>query len=522
MDEVYDVVVVGSGAAGCTAALVAARAGLKVVILEKTAFVGGSTAISGGAIWIPGTRFQSRDVPESRDDVLTYLRPFLKNHGNPQMLEAFLDEGPKAIDFLEANTALRFQSRPLAPDYRSELPGAARSGRTIDVAPFDGRLLGNAFSWIRPPRREFTAFGGMMVNRRDIDALLGATRSWTDLRHSLSLVSRYLLDRLHHDRGTRLVMGNALVGRLLKSVIDAGVELRRETQVEELIRQDGAVAGVTVSGTSGTTRLLARRGVVLAAGGAPADQRPAQATLPFADLHRTIAPQSNDGDGIRLGLSAGGRLADNNVEPAHLSPVSVLYREDRIEVAFPHLILDRQKPGLIAVGRDGRRFVNEACSYHDFVLAMYAHERAVPAHLICDARFLWRYGLGLVKPRSLSTQGFVSAGYLVKAPTIEKLASQIEVAPVALLEAVRRNNEAAVSGVDVDFGRGSSLYQRHLGDPDHRPNPCIGPINKPPFYAVKVVPGDIGSALGLVADARARVLDRDNVPIPGCFAAAPT
>jgi hypothetical protein len=517
MADTYDVIVVGSGAAGCTAALVVAHSGLRVAIVEKTKYVGGSTALSGGAIWIPGTRFQSPDAADDRAKVLTYLQQFLNGHADLTLLDAFLDQGPSAIDFLETKTALRFQARTLAPDYRSELPGAARNGRTIDVMPFDGRELGEAFEWIRPPRSEFMLFGGMMVNRRDIDALLGVTRSWSQLVHSAGLVSRFLLDRVQYDRGTRLVMGNSLVGRLLKSVLDAGIDLRRDTRAEELIRQDGAVRGVIVSHNSRIIRLIARRGVVLAAGGVPADKPLAQCVLPFAKLHRTVAPQSSDGDGVRLGLSAGGRLAGNNVGPAHLSPVSIMRNADGSETVFPHLILDRQKPGLIAVGRDGRRFVNEACSYHDFVLAMYAHDEAVPAYLICDARFLWRYGLGLVKPLRFSARRFVRAGYLVQAPTIEKLAGRIGVPPSVLAQVVERNNEAAGSGVDVDFGRGTSLYERHLGDPGHEPNPCIGPIEKPPFYAVKVFPGDIGSALGLVADAQARVLDDQNAPIPGLY-----
>jgi succinate dehydrogenase/fumarate reductase flavoprotein subunit len=312
-------------------------------------------------------------------------------------------------------------------------------------------------------------------------------------------------------------MGNSLVARLLKSVLDARIDLRRETTVERLIQEDGSVKGVIISHKLNTGRLLARRGVVLATGGFPADQDRAKSVLPLAAMHRTVAPKSNDGDGIRLGLSAGGHLADNNIAPAHLAPVSILLENDGTEIVFPHLIFDRQKPGLIAVGRDGRRFANEACSYHDFVLAMYEHEDALPAHLICDARFLRQYGLGLVKPRSFSTRRYVRARYLFEASTVQGLAEQIGVDGAALAEAVKRNNAAAVTGIDSDFGRGTSIYERHLGDPASAPNPCIGPINKPPFYAVKVVPGDIGSALGLVADCRARVLDKAGTPVPGLF-----
>ena len=470
MDAEYDVVVVGSGAAGCTAALIAAHFGLEVVIVEKTAYVGGSTAISGGAIWIPQTRY---DVgADDRSKVMAYLQPFLNNHGDPATLETFLDEGPKAIEFLEQHTALRFQSRPLAPDYRAELPGAALKGRTIDVVPFDGRQLGDAFSWIRPPTREFLAFGGMMVNRRDINALLGFTSSWADFRHSLELVSRFVRDRLRYERGTRLVMGNGLSARLLKSVLDAKIELRRETEAKSLIAENGGgVSGIVVQRANETFRLRARRGVVLATGGFPADKARTKTLLPYADCHRTVAPGSNMGDGIRLGVSVGGRLAEDNVGTALLAPVSVFKADDGTETVFPHLILDRQKPGLVAVDRNGKRFVNEACSYHDFVLAMYAHDAAVPAHLICDRRFLWRYGLGLVKPRSLTTRRFIDAGYLLKAPTIKILARRIGIDETVLTATIARNNDDAISGCDPAFHKGVSPYDRHLGDPAHGPQP---------------------------------------------------
>ena len=248
-------------------------------------------------------------------------------------------------------------------------------------------------------------------------------------------------------------MGNSLAGRLLKSVLDAGIDLRRESKVEELLKQQGTVKGVAVSHRGKSDRLIANRGVVLATGGFPVARQLTASTVPFAEMHRTVAPLSNDGDGIRLGISVGGRLADNNIGPALLTPVSILREANGTETVFPHLILDRQKPGLIAVAGNGRRFVNEACSYHDFVLGMYAHD-AVPAHLVCDADFLWRYGLGLLKPHSLSVRRLVAAGYLIEAPTVIELAEQIGVASVALSDAVNRNNEAAVSGNDLDFGRG--------------------------------------------------------------------
>ena len=514
-DSVYDVIVVGSGAAGLTTAVVAAHFGLKVVVLEKTGYVGGSTAVSGGAIWIPGTR---HDGASDRAEVLTYLRAVLANRGDPDCLQTFLDEGPRAIDFLEANTTLRFQSRPLAPDYRSETAGAALAGRTIDIVPFDGRQLGEAFDWIRPPTREFLAFGGMMVNRRDIDALLTMTRTRASFRHATGLLLRYARDLLRYRRGTRLVMGNGLVGRLLKSVLNAGIELRREANVEDLIRDDrGAIRGVIVSDAGKMSRIAARHGVVLATGGFPSDAARARTLLPHADVHRTVAPPSNTGDGIRLGLGVGARLAEHNVGPVLLAPVSVLKEQDGAETVFPHLILDRQKPGLVAVNDQGRRFVNEACCYHDFVLAMYGSEGAVPAHLVCDSTFLRRYGLGLVRPRAFRRRRFVAAGYLREASTLESLADQIGIDARGLRDTVERNNIAAGTGVDKEFGKGRAAYDRHLGDPARGPNPCLGSIVSPPFYAVTVYPGDIGSALGLVTDNRARVIGSAGAPIPGLF-----
>jgi succinate dehydrogenase/fumarate reductase flavoprotein subunit len=316
-------------------------------------------------------------------------------------------------------------------------------------------------------------------------------------------------------------MGNALAGRLLKSVLDAGIELRTGSAAVDLIVLEGKVAGVQVEHEGRSLRLEARRGVVLATGGFSADADMRAKFIPFARDHRSVAAGASTGDGIKLALRAGGALSTDNVGNAFWTPVSVLQNPDGSQTRFPHLILDRQKPGLIAVNGSGRRFVNEADSYHDFVEAMYRSHKTVPtipAFLICDAKFLRRYGLGLVRPYAVSLQRFLAAGYLIKASTVRTLASRLGVDPNALEETVAAANRHAASGHDPEFGKGSTAYNRHLGDPRHKPNPCLGTISAAPFYAVCVWPGDIGTALGLKVDDRTRVLTADGTPIPGLYA----
>lgn len=504
------------------AALAASHAGLDVIVAEKSEYFGGSTAISGGAVWIPKNHHMaSVGHSDSRSSVWRYLEQTLGNRLQRDLVEAYLDAGPRMVEFMEKNTAVRFVPRAYSPDYESNLEGASLGGRTIDPAPFDGRELGRHFVSLRPPLHTFVALGGMMVSPKDIDNLLASHKSLSAFLESLKLVARHLRDRLRYRRGTRLILGNALAGRLLKSALDRNIMLELHTEVRDVILEDGCVVGVVLSAYGKLECVRARKAVVLAAGGAAQDLSWRSKNVRFASVHHSMAPRGNVGDGIKLGLSAGGAIETDGAQGAFLTPVSVLQSQDDAITTFPHLVMDRQKPGLIAVNSSGRRFVNEATSYHAFVAGMYrSHDTvpSIPSFLICDADFIRKYGLGLARPGPYRHGHLVKAGYLIKEPTVEHLARTIGVDPAALAETVSNNNRYAEDGHDPEFGKGSVEYNRYLGDPAHKPNPCLGPIAKAPFYAVRVWPGDIGSALGLKTDPRGRVLRENGEPVPGLYA----
>jgi 3-oxosteroid 1-dehydrogenase len=506
-DAEVDLLILGSGVSGMTAALVAAIEGARVLVLESTARVGGTSARSSGTVWIP---------PADDATAASYLDALVGDKADRRLRQAFLSAGPEMVAYLEKHAGLRFRPYTEHPDYRQELPGAASGMRPLEPPEFDGRLLGNEFERVEWPIRELMLFGGMMVTRGEAASLLRAGRSLDATLLGARLLLRYLADRLRHRRGTRLVLGNALVARLYKELLDRSVPVWCEAVTERLV-VDGGVRGAVVRHGSKPTRLRARRGVVLAGGGFPASAALREKYLPRPVARHTAAYEGCVGDTLRLGQEAGGVLGPSGEDNALWFPGSVAARADGSTAVYPHIVLDRAKPGLIAVGRSGLRFTDEAASYHEFTRAMYRTGN-VPAWLVCDRRFLWKYGLGMILPMTVRLGQHLTSGYLRAAGTIEALARAIDVDAAGLAETVRRHNELASTGVDADFGKGGNRYDRANGDPANAPNPCIGPIRQAPYYAVRVEPTPLGTSLGLRTDASARVCDAAGRPVPGLYA----
>ena len=506
----YDLIVIGAGAAGMAAAATAVSLGLRVLLLEAESRVGGTTAISAGSVWVPNALAVEADP----DAAGRYLRAACGNHGRPEMRRAFLRRGPEAIRHLQDAGALDLVAYRHHPDYLGDLPGAVTSGRALGARPFDGRRLGKALAMLRPPLPEFTIFGGMMVDRADIAHLMNVGQSLASLRHATGLILRHVIDRLHGPRGRRLVMGNALAGRLLAFLLERDVTVCTSATVEHIALAGGRATGVVVAGEE----ISARLGVVVACGGFSHHPRLRGAHYPKDDEGISAAPESNRGGGVDLLLAAGGRLETGHTNAAFWAPASIRRRPDGSRAVFPHFVLDRAKPGIFAIDRTGRRFVDESTSYQRFVEAMY-RSAAIPCHLICSAAFIRRHGLGVIRPMTRNPRRWVAEGYLSEGRTLAELAGVIGVDAAAFAETAARHDRHAAEGRDPDFHRGETAYARNLGDPAHGPNPCLGPLGDGPYYAIEIHPADIGTSIGIATDGDARVLDARGAPIPGLYAA---
>mgnify|MGYP001164406539 CR=1 FL=1 len=518
-----DVVVVGAGAGGLATAVTAAHHGLRVVVLERTEVCGGATAWSGGWMWAPGNPLARADgVREETAQFRDYLRAALGEHYEPARVDAFLAAAPEMVRFFHEQTALTFVPGAKICDIYGHLPGAGTGHRSVAPKPASLRKLGDDVARILRRQLYETSFLGMgIMAGPDLDGFLAASRGEIrGLLHAARRVTRHLFDLVTTQRGTQLVNGTALIGRLLRSALDAGVDVRVSSPVTELVRDEHGIAGVVASTPDGPLRFRAARGVVLATGGFPRDEKRRRALFPRGERHWTLAPETADGAGIALAESVGGRLRTDLASPAAWCPVSLVrYRSGRTGV-FPH-IMDRAKPGSIGVLRTGRRFVNEANGYYDYVSALIAatpEGDPVEAWQIADSRFVRRYPLGMAKPRPVPLLPYLRSGYLRKGRTLEELARKCGIDPDGLRATVEEFNAGARRGEDPAFGRGSTPFNRYGGDPAVTPNPSLAPLERGPFYAVRIVPGSFGTFAGLATDERARVLDESDIPIPGLYA----
>ncbi|AVD83136.1 FAD-binding dehydrogenase [Pseudomonas sp. SWI6] len=519
-----DVLVIGSGAAGLAAAVTAAWHGQSVILVEKEPVFGGATAWSGGWAWVPRNPLAQRaGIEESIEQPRTYLRNELGEHFDAERVDAFLEACPHMVAFFEKHTALQFADGNGIPDMHGDTPGAATGGHQVIAAPYDAREVGALLPRLRKTLRETSFMGMPIMAGTDLGAFLNMTRSPRAFLHVCQRFGRHLYHLARYGRAMHLVNGVALVARLAKSAQDLGVRLLESAPARHLLMEDGQVKGAVVTTPQGEMRIRAKA-VVLAAGGFPNDTKRRQQLFPrdaTGQDNLALPPLSCSGDGLRLGESAGGVVATDLKSPVAWAPVSKVPHRDGSMGHFPHII-ERGKPGIIGVLASGERFVNEAHGYYDYVSAMVdavPPGKEVCSWLICDHRFLRRYGLGHARPAPLPVWPHLRSGYLKRGATLEQLALACGIDAAGLINTVVDFNRHARTGQDPAFGRGSTPFNRKQGDPLHKgPNPCVAPIEQGPFYAVKVQPGCFGTFAGLRTDGHARVLDEAGQPIAGLYA----
>lgn len=517
-----DLLVVGSGASGMAAAIRAAHDGLNVIVAEKSPHFGGTTALSAGWSWVPGNPKGTAATGDTREETEEYLKALAPDTFNEAGVAGFLDTVPEAIDFFENETEVVFSYPEKAPDYQMDLPGAKLGGRAILPSDADVRMLGGRRREIQPYMSTYTVFGYMPQVGPDLTQFLHANQSIKSLTYVAKKLLKTWADTLVFRQPMKRTNGSALMVRMVKSALDAGVRVWTTTPVERLTTDDsGAVTGAVLGGKHAGT-VTARLGVVLAGGGFSGDDELRKKYFPH-DVHGTehfTPTQGHDGSSARMALAVGGEISQKVSSVASWAPVTVFKAlSNGTQRLFPHL---RQigLPGMITVDRHGKRFGNEALSYHDFGGAMLKHhenESDVFAWIIGDKKLMDKYGIGYAKPWPVPRGYFHQNGFLRKGKTVKALAEEIGVDPVGLEKTIERFNRDAIAGNDTEFGRGSTAYNHFRGDMEHKPNPNLAPLLKGPFYAAKVRMGDIGTFAGIDVDERSRVIREDGSPVQGLY-----
>lgn len=507
-----DIAIVGSGAGGMTAALAAHEAGLSALVIEKTRYYGGSTARSGGGIWIPCNHLmRAAGVADSFDEARTYLQGTVGERSPLASREMFLSQSVKMIQWLDRKSDLQCSYMQGYADYYPELPGGKVQGRALEPRLFDGNALGADLARLRPPVIPIPA--GLTFTAGEYKQLGLVMRTWqgrgTALRIGLRLLGARLTGR------KMLMMGQALIGRLRLSLKKRGIPVWLDAPMKELIVEGGRITGVRVEKDGQPVEVIARKGVILAAGcfAHNLDMRLKYQKQPVT-TRWTVASEGNTGDGILAGQRVG--AAVDLMDEAWWGPSSL----PPDTAPFFH-VAERGFPGLIMVNQKGRRFTNESASYVEVVQAMYRlhtdDDPHIPCWFVFDQRYRNHYVFSSLFPRQPVPKEMLDSGYVRKADTLAELAGQLGMDATTLEATVTRFNGHARAGRDPDFGRGDSAYNRYFGDPTNKPHPNLAPIDKAPFYAVQVVAGDLGTKGGLVTDEYARVRREDGSLIEGLY-----
>jgi succinate dehydrogenase/fumarate reductase flavoprotein subunit len=518
---VCDVLVIGSGVAGMAAALKAASQGLSVIVAEKEQYFGGTTAISAGWAWVPGNK-QGVAQGDTREDAETYLKNLAPETFNEAGVRNFLDTVPEAVSFFENETDVKFTYPEKAPDYQMDLPGAKLTGRAILPQDVDARVLGDKRLLMQPYMSSYTVFGYMPQVGPDINEFFHVNQSLKSFIYVAKKLLRTWADAARYKRPVLRSNGNALMTRMVKSADDLGVRLWKGSPALSLTRDDaGTVTGAVIGGERDVT-VTARAGVILAAGGFSGNRELRQRYFPHdagGDDHFTPTV-GHGGDAATLAMRAGGYIDDSVFSVGSWAPVTVFKYLSGEQRLFPHLRAIGL-PGLIAVDRRGRRFGNEALSYHDFGGAMIEHnkdEDRTFGYVIGDAKTMHKYGIGYAKPWPMPRGYFYRTGYLVKGNTLAELAGKLGIDAEGLEATVAGFNPAAERGEDPAFGRGSTQYNHFRGDLEHKPNPNLAPVGRGPYYAAKIQMGDLGTFAGLGVNENSEVVTAEGSVVPGLLA----
>ena len=525
-DRTVDLLVMGSGAAGMGAAVRAHDLGLDVLLVEKSDFYGGNSAMSGGVCWVANNPGMAQEgIPDSDEDGFTYLKHITKGEVPDEMLWLYIRESKRVLAYLHDKTHVRYVPLAKYTDYYPEAPGGRPGGRSMDPVPFDGSKLREDLMRLRRPHPQSQILGKFGITAREAQAAIGV-----GLKTMLFMAWQMFLYGLRHfkrkrwGRDTKLCAGNSLMGRLLYSLKERNVSAWLDTSVESLVFEGDKVVGAVVNRDGELLRVQAKRGVVLAAGGFSRnlEMRQQYQRHPIT-TEWTAGTPSNTGDAIRMGRDAGGALG--LMDEAWWTPVSLVPKSPFSWV----LVVEKSLPHGLFVNQDGERFTNEAAPYIDVVNGMYEDVAKTGAtdpkwFHIFDASYRKSsvsgpIAPGKVMPDKQLPRRYRDGNYLYKADSIEALCEQLQVPAEKVKATLARFNETALNGEDPDYTRGWSAQDRYARDPNVKPNCSLGPIETGPFYAVQIDPGDLGTKGGMLTDAHARVLKEDGQAIRGLYAA---